>query len=129
MKAKFPSLRLIQDWCAGANSIDNNLIISNSRDSDSGSVAVGFRVETNVVSVSTKLTDLGIDDGADAVKPSECDVLIDLKKFLKILKGIARSPSTPSSIFTNKKSLRLYFRVPSASAMTSPTYVLNATTR
>jgi hypothetical protein len=130
MKAKFPSLRSIQNWCASAKSINNNLIISISRDRDSGTVDVGFKVETDVVSVSTKFTDLGIDDGADpAAAASECDVLIDLKKFLKILKVTALSPSFSVLYIYDKKSLRLNFQVPSASSTTSFTYVLNATTR
>jgi hypothetical protein len=128
MKAKFPSLRSIQNWCASAKSINTNLIISISRDPDTGTVDVGFKVETDVVSVSTKFTDLGIDDGADPMGSSECDVLIDLKKFLKILKVTTLSPSFSVLYIYDKKSLRLNFQVPSASAMTSFTYVLNATT-
>jgi hypothetical protein len=129
MKAKFPSLRSIQKWCAIAKTINKNFIISISRDPDSGTVDVEFKVETDVVSVSTKFTNLGIDDGPDATEAaaSECDVLINLKKFLKILKVIALSPSFSVLYIYDKKSLRLNFQVPSASTLTSFTYVINAT--
>jgi hypothetical protein len=101
------------------------------RDPTTGTVDVGFRVENEVVSVSTRFTNLAISGVEDVEgEPADlCDVLVDLKKFLKILKVNLLMPTIAILYIYDKKSIRLNFQAQSGPSTTSLTYVLAATSR
>jgi hypothetical protein len=132
MAAKFPSLRAVLTWCQNAKSISNYLLISISRDPMAGTIDVGLRVENDVVNVATKFADLGVSDldaDADFELVDESDVLVDLKKFLKILKVNMLQPVVMLLYVYDKKSLRLHFGIPAANSTATVTYVLGAISR
>jgi hypothetical protein len=132
MKAKFPSLRSVMTWCNSAKSISSYLLLSIVKDATTGTIDVGFRVENDVVSVATKFTDLAIADADDLdvdVDCDECDVLVDMKKFLKILKVNVLMPVILILYIYDKKSVRLHFQAQAGSSTTSLTYALGATSR
>jgi hypothetical protein len=132
MKVKFPSLRAVLTWCTNAKTISNYLLISVTRDPVSETVDVSLKIENDVVNVSTKFSDLGVTDlesQADVPLVDECDVLVDLKKFLKILKVNVLQPVVMLLYVYDKKSLRVHFDMPGTAAMTGVTYVLAAVSR
>lgn len=127
MIAKLPSLRALSQWCSNAKVISNRLLITLKKNEVDGreTVDVGFRVESDVVSVSTVFNDLApgtIDFGDD----DQCDVLVDLKKFIKILKVATLSPTVALLYVYDKKMLRMHFEAPCGTSMATLTYVLNA---
>jgi hypothetical protein len=128
MKAKFPSLRSVVAWCANAKSISSYLLLSIFKDRATGVVDVGLTVENDVVSVATRFTDLAIQE-TDDTDCDECDVLVDMKKFLKILKVNVLPPGISILYIYDKKSIRLHFQAQPGSSTTSLTYVLGATSR
>jgi hypothetical protein len=65
MQGKFPALRSVIVWCTNAKTISTYLLISISRDPTTGMVDVGFKVENEVVSVSTRFTDLATSGQVD----------------------------------------------------------------
>jgi hypothetical protein len=131
MQAKFPSLRAVMTWCTNAKTISTYLLLSISTDPTTGTVDVGFRVENDVVSISTRFHDLGIvnQDEIEAEIVDQCDVLVDLKKFLKILKVNVLMPAVSIMYIYDKKSIRLNFQAQAGPSTTSLTYVLGATSR
>ena len=128
MVAKFPALRALSQWCSNAKVISNLLLISinKSEVDDRQTVDVGFKVESDVVSVSTVFTDLApgnVDIGDD----DHCNVLVDLKKFIKILKVMTLSPTVALLYVYDKKMIRMHFEAPCGTSMSTLTYALNAT--
>lgn len=129
MKTRFPTMRVISSWCSNAKAISNNLLITAERDIDTGSIHVGFKVESEIVSVSTVFNDLEI-KGDTGTLPgtalSSC-VQVDLKKFIKILKVASMQPTVSLMYIYDNKMLRLHFEASCGQEMASMTYVLNAT--
>jgi hypothetical protein len=123
MRAKFPSLPSVMTWCTGAKTISSYLQLSISRDPTTGTINVGFRVSNHEVSVSTRFTDLGIQD-EDAVEgeiPDRCDALVDLSKFTEILKVNLLTPTISVLYIYHRKSIRVHFMAQIGSSATSLT--------
>lgn len=129
MKTKFPSMRVIAKWCSNAKAISNHLLITAERDIVTGGIHVGFKVESEIVSVSTLFNDLEIrgDIGTPLDAPLSCSVQVELKKFIKILKVASMQPSVALMYIYDSKMLRLHFETPCGQEMASMTYVLNST--
>jgi hypothetical protein len=131
MRAKFPSLRSVTTWCTNAKVISQLLLISILKDPETGQVDVVFKVENDVVTVSTRFTDLGISgqDGFDGEMVDQCDILLDMKKFLRILKVNIVTPTISILYIYDKKKIRMNFHAQVGAAATSFTYELPATSR
>ncbi|OHT13678.1 Hus1-like protein [Tritrichomonas foetus] len=129
MMAKLPPIKSVSSWCANANNINKYLTISIIRNVDSGQYEVGFRVEsdTHMVSVYTRFPEMSPPDNtSQSIEDTdlvECDVTVDLKKFIKILKVQALQPTVAILYIYDKKFIRLHFAT--STSMLQMTYVLS----
>lgn len=134
MKARFPPLKNVSQWCNNAKGISQYLTILISRkpileNDETLTVEVGLKAENDTVCFHTHFPNLGIADPDDSQSNEEveCEVFLELKKFIKILKVQQLQPQTSIIYIYDKKSIRLHFLIPSSTTNpTTLTYVLNA---
>jgi hypothetical protein len=132
MTAKFPSLHSVLNWCLNAKTISSHLSISISTNPRTGNLDVGLNVENEIVSLTTRFQDLRLqEDGSDGAGEVEmidkCEVLVDLKKFTKILKVNVISPVTSVIHIYDHRLVRFNSQAQVGASTTSVTYMLAAT--
>ncbi|KAH0786454.1 checkpoint protein HUS1 [Histomonas meleagridis] len=133
MCSKFPPLRAVVNWCSNAKSIHHHISISLKHSNTTGNIDAVFRVENEMVCVSTTFYDLKPeqdDETETNSKNSDCEVYVDLKKFIKILRVVNLQPTIGLIYIVDKKYIRLHFEVPAgAASAVSMTYFLNASSQ
>jgi hypothetical protein len=99
-----------------------------------GNLDVGLNVENEILSLTTRFQDLRLqEDGSNGAGEVEmidkCEVLVDLKKFMKILKVNVISPVTSVIHIYDHKLVHFNFQAQVGGATISITYMLAATSR
>ncbi|KAH0787017.1 Hus1-like protein [Histomonas meleagridis] len=127
MCVSLPPIKSIMDWCKKAKNISNQITLSIVHNSEVGGTNLILQVENEVVIVSTTFFELQSEEDDELSKGEDCSVLVDLKKFIKILKIHSVLPTIALLYIVDKKYIRMHFEVPSnVSSSISLTYFLNA---